>query len=305
LQLAATAFRNIADERAIALLDACRSGGIPLLPIEPTYRGSSIVLDDGATCVSIDDALSLGGTSTDSGLVQNGVRHRCAEHPSGRSGNRPRPRFEPGADSRLYLTASGRTVGRIGFRPASRSRLAAAVEELRRQGGVTVGFFTEGAGRATGTLASELEPDFHLGDLSPAAKAELLRAFRDRGLKIAYVGDCRREPHAARIAHVAISVADGFDPEHDPAQILVLRRDFAWLPALRELSRAHTGRVRAAQSSILVPNLLCIAGAFFFGFTSLAAVVITNLGTWAIYSGLPERRRQLAGMGRSAPESVA
>ena len=161
LQLAATAFRDIADERAIALLAACRSGGIPLLPIEPSYRGSSIVLDDGATCVTVDDALSLGGTP---------------------------------ADSRLYLTASGRTVGRIGFRPASRSRLAAAVEELRRQGGVTVGFFTEGAGRATGTLASELEPDFHQDDLISAAKADLLRSCRDRGLKIAYVGDCRREP---------------------------------------------------------------------------------------------------------------
>jgi alginate O-acetyltransferase complex protein AlgI len=30
------------------------------------------------------------------GLAQNGVRHRCAKHPSGRSGNGPRPRFEPG-----------------------------------------------------------------------------------------------------------------------------------------------------------------------------------------------------------------
>jgi Cu2+-exporting ATPase len=228
-------------------------------------------LDDGNTCVIIDDALSLGGTSP---------------------------------DSRLYLTASGRTVGRIAFRPASRSRLAAAVEELRRQGGVMIGFFTEGTGPLTGTLASEVEPDFQLGDLRGAAKAELLRSFRDRGLKIAYVGDCRLEPHAARLAHVAISVADGFDLEHDPAQILVLRRDFAWAPALREFSRAHIGRVRAAQGSILVPNLLCIAGAFFLGFTSLAAVVITNLGTWAIYSGLPERRRQLAGPRPTATDLV-
>ena len=43
--------------------------------------------------------------------------------------------------------------------------------------------------------------------------------------------------------------------------------------------------------AILIPNLMCIAGAFFLGFTSLSAVVITNLGTWAIYSGLPHRLR--------------
>ena len=272
LQLAATAFRDIADERAVALLAACRSGGIPLLPIEPSYRGAGIVLDDGATCITIDDALSLGGTS---------------------------------ADSRLYLMASGQIIGRIAFRPASRSRLAPAVEELRRQGGVTVGLFTEGTDDATGTLARELKPDFHQSDLASSAKADLLRSCRDRGLKIAYVADCRREPDVASVAHVAISVADEFDPEHDPAQVLVMRRDFAWLPALRALSCAHIGRVHAAQSSILLPNVFCIAGAFFFGFTSLAAVVITNLGTWAIYSGLPARRRQLVDTGRSTPELSA
>jgi Cu2+-exporting ATPase len=119
------------------------------------------------------------------------------------------------------------------------------------------------------------------------------------------MGDCRREPHAARLAHVSISVADGFDLERDPAQILVLRPDFAWLPALRELSLAHIGRVRSAQSSILIPNVLCVAGAFFLGFTSLAAVVITNLGTWAVYSGFPDRRRQLAGPAQTRPESVS
>jgi cation transport ATPase len=272
LQLAATAFRDIADERAIALLAACQSSGIPLLAIEPSYRGSSIVLDDGTTCVTVDDARAFGGTP---------------------------------ADSRLYLTASGRTIGRIGFRPASRSRLAAAVDELRRQGGVTVGVFSPGSGPSALTPASALEVDFHHGNLSSEAKADVLQSYRDRGLKIAYVGDCRREPGAAREAHVAISVADEFDPEHDPGQILVLRRDFAWLPALRELSRAHVGRVRTAQSSILIPNLLSIAGALFLGFTSLSAVVITNLGTWAIYSGLASRRRQVAETAQSTPDSLA
>ena len=51
---------------------------------------------------------------------------------------------EPPADSPLYLTVSGRTIGRIGFRRASRSRLAVAVGELRRQGGVAVGLLSDG-----------------------------------------------------------------------------------------------------------------------------------------------------------------
>ena len=38
LQLAATAFRDLADQRAAALLTACRAGGIPLLPIAELSR---------------------------------------------------------------------------------------------------------------------------------------------------------------------------------------------------------------------------------------------------------------------------
>src|SRR5262249_14193016 len=200
---AATAFRDIADERSIAMLAACRSRGIPLLSIEPRYRGSSIVVEDGTVSVTLDDARTFGAA------------------PSG---------------SPLSLLANGRTVGRILFRPPSQSRLAGAVEALRRQGGVAIGLFSAGSSRAAQPSESHLKPDFHHIGLSSSAKADLLRSCRIRGLKIAYVGDCLREPQAAREAHVAISVAGDFDPEQDPAQILVLRNDFAWLPALCELS---------------------------------------------------------------------
>ena len=50
------------------------------------------------------------------GLDQNGVRHCCAKHPSGRSGNGPRPRFEPGrilAARRSKLERSRRSHTRV------------------------------------------------------------------------------------------------------------------------------------------------------------------------------------------------
>ena len=183
LQLAATAFRDIADERTIAMLAACQSRGIPLLPIEPSYQGSGIVLQDGSTCITFDDAHGPGGIQ---------------------------------ADSPLDMMIHGRSVGRIRFRPASRSRLAPTILELRREGGLTVGLFFEGSDTSARALAAELEPDFQHGDLKSAGKVDFLRSCRDRGLKIAYVGDCRREPQVAREAHVAISVADEFDPRARP-----------------------------------------------------------------------------------------
>ena len=81
-----------------------------------------------------------------------------------------------------------------------------------------------------------------------------------------------------------------FDPAHDPAPVLVLRTDLDWIAGLRERSRSHVARLRTIHGAVLVPNLFCIAGAFFLGFTSLSAVVLTNLGTLAVFSGLPNLR---------------
>ena len=52
---------------------------------------------------------------------------------------------------------------------------------------------------------------------------------------------------------------------------------------LCEISRAHASRVDQAQKLILVPNLICIAGAFLFGFTGMTAVMLSNLGTLGLY----------------------
>ena len=108
------------------------------------------------------------------------------------------------------------------------------------------------------------------------------------------------EPEAAREADVAISMADDLDPARDPAQVLVLRPDLGWIAGLRERSRSHIDCLRAVHSFVLIPNIACVAGAFFLGFTSLYSVILTNLGTFAIYTGLPRRRSRslLASTGR-------
>ena len=264
LRLGATAFRDLADDRAAALRAACASCGLPLLEVEPNYRGPGITLVHESGCFSIRDAAESGAAPMS-----------------------PRP---------LEISADGRVLGRITFRPSARPQAAEAIRELRRHGCRTIGLLSDRPDSSAAPLAQALGLDFHLAGLSSEAKAEVLRACRDRGLKAVYVGDARLEPGAARAAHVAVSWSDGLDPGQDPAQVLVLRSDLAWIGPLRERSGSHVDRVRTVHGTILLPNLACIAGAFFLGFTSLSAVILTNLGTWAIYSGLP-RRASLPGRG--------
>jgi ABC-2 type transport system ATP-binding protein len=63
-----------------------------------------------------------------------------------------------------------------------------------------------------------------------------------------------------------------------------LRPNYEKIPQLRELSIAMREEARRHCNLIMIPNVVCIAGAFLFGLSSLAVVVLSNLGT---YSPLP------------------
>jgi len=58
------------------------------------------------------------------------------------------------------------------------------------------------------------------------------------------------------------------------------------LPALFALSRDHATRIERARHTVMAPNLLCVAGAFSFGLTGLAAVFISNFGTSIVYNNV-------------------
>lgn len=262
LRLAASAFADLADERSSALHAACAARRIIVRRHQrPSYRGPEITLRDGARSITFRD--------------------RRASDPAAE----PAPALEVATD--------GRPVGRIAFGRSPQPRAAEVLRELRGHGPMAIGLLSDRPDSEAAPLAAGLGMDFHLSGLSSEGKVEAVLACRRRGLKVAFVGDCRREPEAARAADVAISMADPIEPARDPAQVLVLRPDLGWIAGLRERSRSHVDCLRAVHSFVLIPNLCCIAGAFFLGFTSLSSVVLTNLGTFAVYTGLPRRRPRI------------
>jgi Cu2+-exporting ATPase len=131
-----------------------------------------------------------------------------------------------------------------------------------------------------------LGADFQIGDLSPDDRIRFLQNCRNRGFKVAYVGDCRVDPRTAAEAHVAISLVgrEMANLDHDRTPICVLQPRITKLAELWDIANIHRRRLRVAHGYALIPNLACVAGAFVWGFTSLASVVVTNLGTYCVYS---------------------
>jgi cation transport ATPase len=253
LRLAATAFRDIADDRTPALISACQERGLALLDLDRLPRGPSLSFEHEGWRIAFEEAWSPNGLAA------------------------------------LVVLADGEELGRIEFVPGPRPAAASALADWRRDDPLPMGLLSGRTQPAAQAQAAALGVEQYLGGLSSDAKAAVVAWYRDRGVRVAFVGDCRRESKAARAAHLAISLADGAELDADPAPILLLRRDLSRLAALRILAREHLARVRTIHGSAVIPNLACVAGAFLFGFTSMSSVIVTNLGTLGIYSGLTHR----------------
>ncbi|MGO9601578.1 MAG: hypothetical protein ACLP7Q_26670 [Isosphaeraceae bacterium] len=268
LRYAASALRDLDDQRVVALRSACRSRRIALLDRIPTEYGTDVTMIHKSQVIKVGNLGGQGPSAKKRGDGHDSV-------------------LAPVIDS-LMVGINGQIAGLIDFRAGTRPLAASALRELRartRQP-LAIGLVSESNGPQVGQLAAALGVDFHEGNISPANLVQLVRGCRKRGLKVAFAGNCLTKTRAAREADVAISLDPGGleNLDRNPAAILLLEPDLARLGTLYEVAQIHRQRILAAQGSAWIPNLLCVGGAFFFGFTSLATVAITNIGTYSTYA---------------------
>jgi cation transport ATPase len=268
LRYAATALHELDDPRVGALLDACTACGVELLDLQPAEFATDLTLLHGSDRIKIGD------------LGPRARGHISANQQSGHERN------ESAAPSSLMVGINGRVAGLIHFRRSERLEAAAALLRLRSRNNLNIGLVSDQPEPRAAALRVSLGVDFHVGALSAHDRIRLLRDCRHRGIKVAYVGDCRIDPRTAALAHVAISFGsrDVSDLAYDPAPICLLQPRISKLNALWEIALVHRRRVTVAHGYSLIPNLACVAGAFAWGFTSLASVLVTNLGTYSVYS---------------------
>src|SRR5215831_18711404 len=80
--------------------------------------------------------------------------------------------------------------------------------------------------------------------------------------------------------------------DREPSDILLMSPSIAPLPALCALARDSARRKERRLYAVIAPNLVCVAGAFAFGFTPMAAVLLSNFGTSVAYNGAKRALRE-------------
>ncbi len=251
LRYAASAYRHLDDERSPALRAACLEGSIHLLNLRPTDLRGGVTIQHGARRVKVSPSSQ------------------------GR-----------GVEGPLTVEVNGSPIGVVSFRRGARLEAAEVVRRLRGAGPIQVALVTERPASEAARLAADLGVNQLRGGLSLEGKAEFLRDCRVRGLKAAFVGDCRHNARAAAAAAVTIDLAGNGAPHREAteADVQVFGDRLDRLVTLWDAGRSHTERVRSDNAWVVAPNLFCVAGAFLFGFSGLTVVALSNLGTYNVYS---------------------
>ena len=279
LRFADAAFHELDDERSAVLRNLCQDRKITPLRVQPVEYAPDVTLYCGNDCIKVGD---LGSRGRDT-LKPNNLGH------SGRV------EVEPAVS--LMVGINGRVAGLIHFQRSSRPEVSSTFKRLRSKRNVRIGLISNQSHRTLTPLAMSLGVDFHQGDLNTDDRIGLLKDCRQRGIKVAYISDRHVDPRIAAEAHIAISIVEGgiHSLDNDLAPICLLQPRLFNLGQLWDIAHIHQRRLKVAHRYAILPNLLCVAGAFTWGFTSLASVVVTNLGTCALYLRMATSIRALEG----------
>jgi len=209
---------------------------------------------------------------------------------------RGRPVRGASAPPPLIVEVDGVGVAEVRFLRNERLEAAEVVRRLQ-QGGLRVFLASARAADVVASLARRLGVDRHCGSMSSDGIIRLLRDLRRQQVAAGYVGDCLANAPVAREAHLSICLAAADAAadagwEQGTSDIAFLAPSIAPLPALCALARDSTRRQERARYAVMVPNLLCVAGAFAFGFTPMAAVLLSNFGTSMAYNGAKRPLRE-------------
>ena len=152
------------------------------------------------------------------------------------------PKFaEPEGLSTLYVVRGGQLLGWIGLEDRTREEARQAMEELRELGIQELVMVTGDRWSVARRVAREMGCTEVQAEVLPADKLELVAALKQKGHRVAVVGDGVNDAPALAAGDLSIAMgAAGSDVAINSATIALMNIDLRRLPFLLRLSRKTT-----------------------------------------------------------------
>ena len=191
-------------------------------------------------------------------LLEHGVS--CANPPAGES---------PDGASQVYVARAGRLLGSIRIADVLRPEAKQAVAAMRRMGVRTVLLSGDTQGATIG-VGRDLGVDEMVGELLPEQKANWVKDLREKGRKVAMVGDGINDAPALVEADVGIAMGSGTDVARESADIILIGNDLSKFVETLRIARRCRGIIMQNFVGTLAVDSVGV-GMAAFGFSESVA----------------------------------
>lgn len=146
-------------------------------------------------------------------------------------------RLQEGGNTVVYLIVEAEAAGAIALADVVRPESWEAIGRLKSMG-MRCMMLTGDVEAVAKAVADELELDDYFAGVLPDEKADKIKAVKERGLRVAMVGDGVSDAPALVEADLGVAIGAGTDVAVESADIVLVRSDPRNVADVMELSRA-------------------------------------------------------------------
>jgi len=184
----------------------------------------------------------------------------------------------------VYVLADGAPLGAVALGDVVRPESREAIARLK-EAGVQVMMLTGDAEAVARSVAAELELDDYFAEVLPEDKADRIRQVRERGLRVAMVGDGVNDAPALAEADLGVAIGAGTDVAVETADVVLVRSDPRDVSAIITLAaKTHAKMVQnlwwaTAYNAIAIPLAAGVLAPVGFLLPPAAGAVVMSVST--------------------------
>lgn len=195
-------------------------------------------------------------------------------------------------NSLVMVGVDGALGGALELKTAERPEAAEVIRGLRARGAKHLAIISGDHEQPTLRLAERLGMDRHFAEVLPQDKARYVELLQKEGRTVCFIGDGVNDSIALKKANVSISLRGASSIATDTAQVVLMEDNLVKLLELHDVSTQLNSNINRSWGLIIVPNVICIAGAFLGGFGVMHSMIFNQFGgLLAVGNGLLPLRR--------------
>lgn len=187
------------------------------------------------------------------------------------------PDLKTSTYSLVYVAKNNQPLGVILFTDPLRPESTKVVESLHCQG-MTTYMLTGDNERVANHVSTQLgiSPENTYAQIFPDKKVEVICSLKDRGQKVAFIGEGINDAAALAHADVSISFLEGSDIARETADVVLLENDLQGITHAIAIAKRAMEIIYQNTAIASIPNISVVLAGVVFALDPVLGVIISN-----------------------------